>query len=156
MRALREVAVVLKIGAGFAVSHGKTGAEEAGRKCGNLGDVNFFAIERGAFAARGSEKLVVERIEDDSGEQCISLRESNGNAEAGIAVRIVRGAVKRINVPAELRSRSALVPRSLFSRDGMVGKVFCQPFDDEPFRSLVRLRDEVYLVSFVANVERAR
>ena len=71
-------------------------------------------------------------------------------------MRIVGGAVKWINVPAEFRSRSALVPRSLFSRNGMVGKVSCQSFNDEPFRALVRLRDEIDFVSFVANVERAR
>ena len=71
-------------------------------------------------------------------------------------MRIVGGAVKWINVPAEFRSRSALVPRSLFRRDGMVGKVFCQAFNDKPFRALVRLRDEIDFVSFVANVERAR
>src|SRR5207244_13504521 len=62
----------------------------------------------------------------------------------------------RINGPAAFRSRSALMPRSVFSRDGMVGKVLCQPRDDVPFRALVRLRDEIDFVSFVANVERAR
>src|SRR5438309_3509075 len=156
VRALREVAIVLKIGAGFAVSYRKTGAEEAGRKRGDLGDVNFLAIQRGAFAAGGREEFVVERIENDSGEQRGSLCKRNGNAETGIAVRIVRGAVKGINVPAEFRSRCALVPGSLFGSNSMVRKVLCQPLDDEPFRSLVRLSDEIYFVSFVANVERAR
>ena len=56
-------------------------------------------------------------------------------------MRIVGGAVKRINVPAKFGSRWALVPRSLFRRDGMVGKVFGQVFNDKPFRALVRLRD---------------
>src|SRR5207302_9496880 len=86
VRALREIAVVLKIGAGFAVSHGKTSAEEAGRKRGDLGDTNLFAVKRGAFAPGGCEKFVVKRIEKDRGEQRVSLHERHGYAEEGLAV----------------------------------------------------------------------
>ncbi len=146
----------MKIRAGFAVAHRKTGAEQTGGKCCDFGDVDFFAAERRAFTARGGEKLVVERIEDDGGEKRVSLCERDGNAEAGVAVREVRSAVERINVPAKLRSRSALMARSFFGCNSMVGKVFAQPLDDEPFRALVRLGDEIHFVAFVANVERAR
>src|SRR5260370_22851341 len=128
--ALREVTVVLKIRAGFAVAHRKTGAEQTGGKCCDSGDVDFFAVESGAFSARGAEKLFVERIEDDGGEKRVSLCERDGNAEAGVAVREVGGAVERIDVPAKLRSRSALMARSFFGCNSMVGKEFAQPLDD--------------------------
>src|SRR6266704_3312503 len=131
-------------------------AELTGGKCGDFGDVDFFAVERRAFAARGREKLVVERIEDDGGEQRVSLCERDGNAEAGVTVREVRSAVERIDVPAKFRSRSALMARSLFSGNGMVGKVFAQPLDDEPFRAFVRLGDEIHFVAFVGDVQRSR
>src|SRR5205807_9106015 len=65
VRALREIAVVLKIGAGFAVSHGKTSAEEAGRKRGDLGDTNLLAVKRGAFAQGVCEMILVKSIEND-------------------------------------------------------------------------------------------
>ena len=55
VRALGEIAVVLQIRARFTVAHGKAGAEEAGRKRADLGDVNFLAVERGAFAALSRE-----------------------------------------------------------------------------------------------------
>ena len=68
-------------------------------------------------------------------------------------MRIVGGAVKRINVPAEFGSRSALVSRSLFGRNGMIRKVLSELLDDEPLRALVSLCNEIYFVPFVANVE---
>src|SRR5206468_11551838 len=59
MGALGEFAVILKIRAEFAVARGKAGAEQAGGECGDFGDRDFFAVEGGAFAARGSVLLVV-------------------------------------------------------------------------------------------------
>src|SRR5260370_26319534 len=82
--ALREVAVVLKIRARFAVAHRETGAEQTGVKGCDFGDVDFFAAERRAFTARGGEKLVVERIEDDGGEKRLSLCEADCNPEARV------------------------------------------------------------------------
>jgi hypothetical protein len=48
------------------------------------------------------------------------------------------------------------MPRSLFGSDGVVGKILGEALDDEPFRALVRLGDEIHLVAFVSNVQRAR
>src|SRR5713101_9898777 len=104
VRVLGEIAVVLKIWAGLAVAHGKAGAEQAGRERGVLGNVDFFAVEHGALAARGGEKFVVKRIEDRSGEKRIALGECDRDAEARISVREIRSAVERINVPAKFRS----------------------------------------------------
>src|SRR5229473_7719220 len=123
VRALGEVAVVSKIRAVLAVAHGKAGAEQACRERGVFGDVDFLAVEHGALAARGGEKFVVKRIEDRGGEKRIALGECDRDAEARISVREIRGAVERIDVPAKFRSRSALMPGSLFGGDGMVGKV---------------------------------
>ncbi len=68
----------------------------------------------------------------------------------------IRGAVERIDVPAKLRSRSALMPRSLFGGNGVLGKVFGEALDDEPFRALIGLRDEIHLVAFVGDIQRTR
>jgi len=122
VRVLREVAIVLKIRAGFAVAHGKAGAEQAGGECGDFGDVDFFAVEGGAFAARGGEKFVVERIEDRGGEKRIPLGECDRNTEEGIPVSKIRGAVERIDVPAEFRGRSAFMPSSLLGGNRVPGK----------------------------------
>src|ERR1700687_2452208 len=46
------------------------------------------------------------------------------------------------------------MPGSLFGSDGVVGEVFGEALDDETFRSLVRLRDEIDLIAFVGNVQR--
>ena len=73
VRVLREVAIELKIRAGLAVAHGKAGAEQACRERGDFGDVDFFAVEGGAFAACGGEKFIVKRIENHGGEKRIPL-----------------------------------------------------------------------------------
>src|SRR5260370_2494639 len=156
VRALGKVAVVAKIGAGLAIAHRKPGAQQTGRERGIWGNVDFLAVERGAFAARGGEKFVVKRIEDRGGEQRIPLGKSDRDAKAGISMSEVRGAVKRINVPAKFGSRSALMPRALFGSNSVVGKVLSEALDDEALRTLVRLSDEIDFVAFVANVKRAR
>src|ERR1700682_6412071 len=124
VRVLREVAVELKIRAGLAVAHRKAGAEQACRERGVLGNSHFLAVERGAFAARGGEQFIVKRIEDHGGEKRIPLGESDRNAEAGIPMGEIRGAVERVDVPAKLRSQSALMPRSLLGGYRVVWKVF--------------------------------
>src|SRR6266849_3047822 len=133
VRVLSEVTVVLKIGARFAVAHGKAGTKQACGKRGDFGDVDFLAVKGGAFATRGGEKFVVKRIENRGGEERIALGECNRNAEARIAMGEIRGAVKRVNVPAKFRSGSTLVAGALFGGDGMFGKIFGEAFDDEPF-----------------------
>ena len=156
MRALGKLTVILKIGAGFAVAYGEAGAEEAGGKRGDFGDVDFLAVESGAFAACGCEKFIVKRIEDRGGEERILLGESDRDAEARIPVSEIRGAVERIDVPAKVRSRSAFMPRSLFGSNGVIGEIFGQPLDDQPFRTLVRLRDKIDFIAFVGDVKRPR
>ena len=64
VRALSELAVILKIRAGLAVARWKTGAEQTRRERGVLGYVDFLAVEGGAFAVGGGKEFVVERIED--------------------------------------------------------------------------------------------
>src|SRR6266446_5026805 len=118
--------------------------------------MDFCAVEGGAFAAGGGEKFTVKWVEDYCGERLIPLGERDGDAEPGIAVGKIGGAIERIDVPAILRSRRTLMPGSLFGSNSMVGKVFGQPLDDEPFRALVRLRYEIDFVAFVPKLERAR
>ncbi len=154
VRALRELAVILKIRAGLAIAHGEAGAEQAGGECGDFGDVNFLAVEGGPFAARGGEEFLVKRVEDDGGEKRVSLGKSNGNAEAGVAVSEIGGAVERIHVPAKLRSRSAFVTRSFFRGNGVLRKIFGEPRNDGLLGTLIRLRDQVDFIALVADVHR--
>src|SRR6267378_3375239 len=44
VRALGEFAVVLKVGAGFAVAHGKAGAKQTRRKRSDSRDAHFFPV----------------------------------------------------------------------------------------------------------------
>ena len=156
VRALGEVAVVLEIWAGFAVAHGEAGTEKAGGNGGVFGDVHFLAVESGAFATGGAEEFVIEGIENYRSEKRAPLGERNGNAETGITVGEIGGAVERINVPAEFGSGRAFVTSSLFGGDGVVGKIFCEPLDDSFFGTFVGLGDEIDFVAFVVEVERAR
>src|SRR4029077_16881874 len=109
------------------------------------------AIQRGTFAARGGEQLLVKRIEDDPCDYRIPLRQAYRHAKARITVREVGRAVERIAMPAEFGMRGALVPRSLFRGDRMFGKVLSQALDDSCFRALVRLRHQIN-VAFVRNL----
>ena len=156
VRALGEVAIVLEIGAGFAVAHGEAGAEKAGGDGGVFGDVHFLAVEGGVIATGSGEELVVEGIENDRGEKCVALGERDGNAEAGVAVSEIGGAIERIDVPAEFGGGGAFVTGSLFSGDGVVGKVFCEALDNGFFGALVGLGDEIDFIAFVVEVQRAR
>src|SRR5207245_4294644 len=150
----RELAVILKIRAGLAVAHRKAGAEQAGRERGNFGDVNFLAVEGGAFAARGGEEFLVKGVEDNRGEKRVALGKSNGNAEAGVAVGEIGSAVERINVPAKLRSRSAFMTRSLFGRNGVLREILGEPRNDGLLGALVRLCDQIELIHLGADVDR--
>ena len=154
VRALGEVTIVLKIGAGFTIANGKAGAEETRRESGVFGDVHFFAVERGAIAASGGEELVGDGIEDDSSDNSVALGERDGNAEARIAVSEVGGAVERIDVPTEFRG--GLFAGAFFGGDGMIGKILVEARDDGLLRALVGLGDDVDLVAFVAEIEGAR
>src|SRR5882672_596358 len=154
VRALGEVAVVLKVGAGFAIAHGKTSAEQAGGKRGDFGDADFFAVESGAFAAGGGEEFVVKGIEDDGGKQRVALGKSDRNAETRVTVCEVGGAVERIDVPAEFGG--AFLAGAFFGGDGMVREIFIEALDDGLLGAFVGLRDDIDLVAFVADVQRAR
>src|SRR6266705_2989289 len=156
VRALRELAVILKIRDGLAVAHGKTGTEKAGRERGNFGDVNFLAVEGGAFAARGGEEFLVKGVEDDRSKKRVSLGKSNGNAEAGVAVSEIGSAVERIHVPAKLRSRSAFVTRSFFRGNGVLREIFGEPGNDGLLGAFVGLRDQIHFIALVADVHRPR
>src|SRR5712692_11106134 len=145
--ALGEVAVILQIRARLAVAHGKTGAEETGGDGGVPGDADFLAVERGAFAAGRGEKFIAVRIKDDSGEKRVTLREGKGDAEAGIAVGEIGGAVERIHVPAELGGR--FLASAFFGGNGVFRKIFDKARDDELFGAFVGLGDKVYFVAFV-------
>src|SRR5207253_9241714 len=99
---------------------------------------------------------MVKGIENRRGKKGIPLGESDRNGKAGIPVGKIRGAVERINVPAKVRSRSALMPGSRFGSNGVVGKVLGQPFDDEPSRALVRVGNDSDCVAVVNDARETR
>ena len=154
VRALRELAVILKIRAGLAIPHRKAGAEQAGRERGDFGDADFLAVEGGAFAARGGEEFFEKGVEDDRSKKRVSLGKSNGNAETGVAVGEIGGAVERINMPAKLRSRSAFMTRSFFRGNGVVREILGEPRNDGLLGALIGLRDQVDFIAFVVDVHR--
>jgi hypothetical protein len=147
-----EIAVILEIGSAFAIVYGKTGAEQAGAEGGVLRDMDFFAVERGAFAAGGSEEFFGNGIVNDGGEEGIALGEAEGDAETGVAMGEVGGAVEGIDVPAEFGG--GFVAGAFFGGDGMVGEMFGDAGDDGLLGALVGLRNEVDLVPFVRDLRR--
>jgi len=155
MRPLGKLAIILKIGSGFAVAHREASAEQAGGESRIFGDVDFLAVETSAFGAGSGEKLVVEGIEDSGGEERVALRDGDGDAEARIAVSKIGGAIERVHVPAEFGGGSAFVAGAFFGGDGVVGKIFGEAFDDETFGALVGLSDDVHAFALVGEVERA-
>src|ERR1700681_4251354 len=122
MRAHGEIAVVPEIGAVGALVRGEAGTKQAGGKRGNFRGSDFIAIEGGALAASGCEEFLVDRVVNHRGDKRIMLRQSQRNAEAGIAVREIGGAVERIDVPSKARSGGGLVATAFLGGDGMVGE----------------------------------
>lgn len=120
--AQREIVVVMNVGARLAFVYGKAGAKKTGGKRGNFGDGDFLVVERGAFAASGSEKLFVDGIVNDTGDDLIAPGESNGDAEARVAVGKICGAVERIDVPAEFGF--VIFAEPFFCCDGVGRKIF--------------------------------
>ena len=66
----------------------------------------------------------------------------------------IRGAVERIDVPPKFGS--GVLASALFGGDGVPRKIFVEAGNNELLRALVRLRDQIHFVAFVANIQRPR
>jgi hypothetical protein len=148
----REIPVVMNIGAGLSFVRGEAGAQQTGRERFNLGDVNGLAIQCGASATGGGEKFIVDGVVNDTRDHRIALGKRDRNAEARVAVREIRGAIERIDMPAKLGG--AFVAGSLLGGDGVVGEIFREPLDDRALGAFVGLGDQVGF-SFVDDVRRS-
>src|SRR4029077_13139607 len=116
--------------------------------------MDLVAVQRCAFTARGGKQLIVKRVENHPHDYRVPLRQTYRDAKTWIAVRKVRRAVQRIDMPAEFRIRGALVPRSLFGGYRVLGEILAQALDNGRFRALVCLRYQID-VAFVRNLRRA-
>ena len=122
VRTKREIIIVMNVGARLAFVNGKTGAKQAGGERRNFGDGDFVAVEGSAFAAGGSEEFFVNRIVNDAGDDFVAMSEGDRDAETGIAVGEVGGAVERVDVPAVLGV--AILAETFFRSDGVGGEIF--------------------------------
>ena len=104
------------------------------------------------LAARRGVQLIVVGIENGRGKRRAALRQRDGNAEAGIVMGEIRGAVERVDVPAKFGS--GVLAGALFRGDGVAGEKFVDAGNNILLGALVRLRDEVDFVALVANVQR--
>src|SRR5262249_15244826 len=111
------------------------------------------AVESGPFTACGSEKLIVNRIVDDTDDDLVATGEGDGNAEAGVAVCEIGGAVERINVPAVFGV--VVFAQAFFGGNSVRWEIFAEALDDGLFAAFVSLRNEVD-VAFVFDFGRAR
>ena len=99
----------------------------------------------------GREKLVASGIVEKACDQFFATRQRDRNAEDGIAMRKVRGAVERIDEPAILGVE--VRPGAFFAQDAEFRPARSQSLGDEFFRSAIGLGDQVNIaLVFVANV----
>src|SRR4029077_2512631 len=117
-----EIAVVPEVGAGGALVRGEAGTEQACRKRGDFRGGDFVAVEGGPLTASRREKFFVDGVVNHGGEKGVMLRESQGDAEAGIAVSEIGGAIEGIDVPTVAGSGGRLVASAFFGGNGMVGE----------------------------------
>ena len=148
----REIVVVVNVGASLAFVNGKPGAKKAGSKRRNFGNGDFLSVQSGAIAAGSSEEFFVNWVINDAGDNFVGVGESDRDAETGIAVREIRGAVEWVNVPAIFGV--VITAETLFGGDGVGGEIFGEAIDDGLFTAFVGLRDEID-VTFVFYFRRA-
>src|SRR5205823_12449715 len=107
-----------------AIAVGKTGADDRFDEPGRMRDAQLLAVERGALAAGRVEDLVAQRIDRAAGEGTTVFLRRDSAAEERNAVRIVGGAVERIDDEARGAPRTALA--ALFGKDRDAGRALAQ------------------------------
>ena len=148
----REIVIVMNVRACLAFVNGKACAKKAGGKRGNFGNEDFLPVQRGTFAAGGSEEFFVNWVIDDASDDFVAVSEGDRDTEAGIAVGKVGSSVERVNVPAVFGI--VITAETLFGGDGVRGEIFGEAVNDGLFTAFVGLRDEVD-VAFVFYFGRA-
>ena len=121
VRAQREIVVVMDVWASLALVNGKAGAKQTGGERWHFGYSDFFAVEGGAFTASCGKKLFINGVVNNTGDDLMAVRESNGHTEAGIAVGEIGGAVERVDVPAVLGVM--IFAEAFFRGDGVGGEI---------------------------------
>jgi len=139
--AKREIVVVVNVGTGLAFVNGKAGAKKAGSKRWNFRNGEFLSVQSGTIAAGSSEKFFVNWVINDTSDDFVAVGESDRDAETGIAVREIRGAVEWVDMPAIFGV--VIAAETLFCGNGVGGEIFGKAIDDGLFTAFVGLGDEV-------------
>ena len=102
-----------------ALVAGEAGAEQRFGEACSFGDVHGLSVELGARATLGGEELIARGIVEEAGQQLFTARQGDRDAEHGIAVGEVGGAVEWIDQPAILGFEVG--PGAFFAQDAEVG-----------------------------------
>ena len=106
--------------------------------------MNGNVVQKGPLTPLRMEHLVADRIVDGTDLHFAVDLESNRDRIHRVLMRVVRGAVERIDDPAK-RGAVASNGSRLFGQDVMVGKRFANRRDDHRLAFLVRDGDQVPL-----------
>lgn len=137
----REIVVVVNVGAGLAFVHRKASAKKARSKRRNFGNEDFLSVQSGAFAAGSSKEFFVDWVVNDTSDDFVAVSECDRDAEAGIAMGEICGAVERVHVPAIFGV--VITAETFFGGDSVGGEIFREAIDDGLFAAFVGLGDEV-------------
>ena len=118
----REIVVVVNVGAGLAFVNRKAGAKKAGSERGDFGNGDFLSVQNSTFAASGGKELFIDGVVNDTGDDVVAVRECDRDAEAGIAVSKICGAVEWVDVPTIVGV--VITAETLFGGDGVGGEIF--------------------------------
>src|SRR5277367_1344250 len=145
--------VIMDVQIVAALVRGKTGGHQADGHAFGVGNVDWFFIEEGALTAGCRKKFARDRVEHHGYERNSIFEQRDGNREAGIAVREIRGAIERVHVPFVTRSGGGAAG-AFFGDDAMIWKFAAQTADDDGFGAFIGLSDEIY-VAFIGDFLRA-
>src|SRR5438132_4717352 len=157
LRVHDEVCEVARELAAFAHVVGKSGAEQRAVQTSGSRNVHSMAVESDAVAALGGEQIVSQRIVNDSYFHSAFELQPNRNAKTRIAMRIICGAVQRIDDPTPIAltlSIGRLAGAGFFRQDRMLRIVSLDAIDDQLLGSQIRFGDQIQF-ALVGDSDRA-
>ena len=125
---------------------GEAGHEQRVLDAGDVRDADRAAVQRRPVPRGRREQLVAHRVVDRARGQPAPGLGGDGDAEEGIVVGEVGGAVERVHHPAHgaRRVRRAAVVRArLLGEDGVAGEALPDAVEHQALRAAVVLGDEV-------------
>src|SRR6266571_5322950 len=110
MGAQRDLVIEVDVGVLMPFVAGESGGHQAFFQPSNCGNMDRVPVEKRSAALFRREHFIARRIIDNAGDSPALVFQRNGNAKYGIAMGKVRGAVKRVNVPAKIAPGFATAP----------------------------------------------